>query len=239
MRQDWSPAEDEVLLKAYARGGLQAAKAVLPGRTGPSIYHRVSRQKGAVICLPWSKRDDARLRLLWGGDGGSLKVIARKLGRTVRATYQRAQALGLPLGCPQGHEYLSHAAERTGYALSQLRAILEWAGVTIRPALSRPTRKPQRAHTVDSYDVDVAIERWQQGEPVETAARRLGACSGETLKRYLRRLGIRPPGGRRHLRVTDDQIQAALALRIPPDVEELPPVLPSFALGNAIQWATA
>jgi hypothetical protein len=108
---------------------------------------------------------------------------------------------------------MTHAARRTGYTIPALRHILRWAGVPIRPAMSLPTPRPKRGRVVDSGDLDDALDRWIQTEPVESAACRIGAC-GETVKRRLAVIGIAMPGGRRHLRVTADQVNHALALEV-------------------------
>lgn len=205
----WAAVEDGILREAYLTGGIYAAVAALPARTQSSIYHRAQRL-GLERRRRWTTQDRERLCFLWDASH-SLPWIARQLGRTLQTTYQRAQALGLALGCPQGYEYLTSAAHRCGYTAGQLRRILRWAGVAIHPALSRTARGRHRPHVVDPSDVDEALERWHRTEPVATAARRLDVC-GETLKRRLALLGVSAPGGKRHFRVTPDQVAAALAI---------------------------
>jgi hypothetical protein len=210
----WTPAEDESVRRLYPTAGPAAALAALPGRSLNAVHLR-AHGLGCTRHPHWTPRDDARLRLLWG-DGRPLPYLARKLGRSELGVYEHARVIGLPVGCPQGWEYLSHAADRTGYHESQLRRILKAAGKRLTPALSLPGPRRPRASVVDPQDVDDAITRWQTSEPAERAARRLGHC-GEMLRRRLRLLGLAAPlspSTRRHVRVSDDQIRAALAVRV-------------------------
>lgn len=208
----WTPAEDDVLRRTYPAGSEAAAKA-LPRRSRVAIYGR-AQDLGLSLRRRWTRSDDAQLRDLWDL-GMQVRAIATRLGRTALTVYWRAQKLGLPLGCPDGWEYLTAAAERTGYATKQLRPILAWAGVSLRRALARPNKKVARAcHFVDPLEVDAAIAKWTASEPVHTAAARLGICAG-TLERWLERAGF--PCQRRafrcHWRVTEEQIAKALEAR--------------------------
>jgi hypothetical protein len=212
----WTPAEDESVRRLYPTAGPAAARAALPGRSLNAVHLR-AHGLGCTRHPHWTPRDDARLRLLWG-DGRPLPYLARKLGRSQLGVYEHAYSLGLPVGCPQGWEYLSHAADRTGYHESQLRRILKAAGKRIARALALPGkgRSRPRACIVEPQDCDDAITAWNAAEPAERAARRLGHC-GEMLRRRLRLLGLAAPiraGTRRHIRVTSDQIRAALAVRV-------------------------
>lgn len=225
---DWTPEEDAVLTKAYSEGGIYAARAALPARGASAIYHRTQRLK-LVRRRRWTDADDARLRDLWDG-GNTVDEVAKALGRTVATTYWRAQHIGLPLGVPEGWEYLSSAARRTGYHGDQLRKILAFAGADIRRALSAPgrpargkSRKVRVHYIVVPGEVDTAIEAWHATEPVETAARRIGMC-GETLKRRLLAAGVEKPKRRGkpraghapfHWRVTQEDIDRALAFVAP------------------------
>lgn len=128
-RKSWSADEDRVLRHAYADGGIEAAQAALPERSACAIYRRAERL-GISRRRRWTEADDQRLRKFWDGEL-SLREIAKRLQRTEATTYWRAQKLGLPLGCPDGWEYLTHAAQRTGYATKQLRPILYWAIVEL------------------------------------------------------------------------------------------------------------
>ena len=210
----WTPAEDDLLRTVYLAGGIHAATAALPGRTLPALYHR-ARRLGLDRRRRWSTSDDRKLRDAWD-EATPLHLIAKTLGRTRLTVYNRAQRIGLPLGVPDGWEYLSTAADRCGYTAGQLRPILRWAKVPIRAALSSPYSRDRHVgsrrlrHVVETFEVDVALEAWHATEPCETAARRLGLC-GETLARRLARIGIVRPGKKRHLRVTLAQVRAALA----------------------------
>jgi hypothetical protein len=157
----------------------------------------------------WTTADDQRLRFLWGA-GHSVAQIARKLGRTPMATYCRARRLGLDCGVPQGWEGLWAATLRSGFATTkQFRAILRWAGVAVHLSLSRPGVRSWHRHIVETDAVDEAVAKWMAAEPLERAATRRGMCS-HTLRARLAKIGLLPPGGKRHFRVTDEQVARAL-----------------------------
>lgn len=210
----WTSEEDALLRAAYAGGRASDALATLPHRSWASLTKRAHRLKLATRPR-WTTEEDERLSWMWGS-GKSLEVIARTVGRTQAACYERARNLGMPVGCPQGCEYLATAALRTGYAVSQLRQIMRAAGLPMHRALSAPVNLSRKRswspRYVDPQDVDDAVAQWQQTEPVETAARRLGLC-GATLRHRLRVMGVASPG-RAHIRVTPAQIEQALALPI-------------------------
>jgi hypothetical protein len=209
--QPWTPREEALLSRAYSSGGAAAAVSALPHRSVVSVMKRAERL-GVYRRRRWTGADDEALRDLWDL-GLRISAIAKRLDRTRAATYRRAQMIGLPLGVPDGYEYLSAAAVRTGYSTAQLRRILRWAGMRIGNALARPgpTRSGRRMHIVDPLDVDEAVVRWHVTEPVTAAARRLG-IGDELLRGRLLRLGLRPPPGKQHWRVTQEQVAAALAL---------------------------
>lgn len=142
----------------------------------------------------WSARDDERLKLLWGT--GTLDHIAAEIGRSRDATYMRARQLRLTAGPPQGHEYLSDAAVRTGFAVATLRRILRAHGVYLAHVVARPCSsseaRSRHMHVVDSAEVDMAVEAWCAEEYVENGAERHGMC-GDTLKRILLGAGHKPP----------------------------------------------
>lgn len=210
----WTASEDKALRHAYVAGGIYVAHAHLPHRSVPSLFHR-ARRIGLYRRRRWTAADDAQLRNLWGVDM-SLDEIAERLGRTPITTYWRAQKIGLPLGCPDGWERLSHAAERTGYCTSQLRRILKAAGVEMRRSITRETkprgkrRKAHRWHIVVPESVDAAIKRWLATEPVSAAARRHGVTA-DVLARRLRLAGIKKTvAGKKHWRVSEVDVADAL-----------------------------
>lgn len=210
----WTEAEDETLRAIYGKvpNGYKRACEALPGRSPAAVFHRANRL-GLTARRRWTKSDDAQLRDLWES-GLGVSWIAKRLDRTPLSTFWRAQTIGLPLGCPDGWEYLSHAAKRTGYGTGQLRAILGWAEVEIKRGLSRPFRRQaaRRSSIVVPEDVDDAITRWHDTEPAEAIARRIG-LSGETLRRWARAAGIdkREPGSKKHLRLTAAEVDALTA----------------------------
>ena len=210
-RARWTPPEDALLSLVYPSGRLPAARTALPHRSSHAIYRRVFRL-GISQHGHWTAAECDRLRLLWG-DGGNIYTIARKLGRPAGGTFEKACDLGLPIGTPQGFERMTHAARRAGYDISTLTMILRWAGKPRHPALSHPHgQRRQRGHVVDPIDVDDAVAAWNETESVRRAAQR-AHVDYRTLVRGLDAIGIHMPGGRRMLRVTDMQVQAALATR--------------------------
>jgi hypothetical protein len=210
----WTAPEDAVLRSLYQTGGIVACMGALPHRTRLSILERALRRlKLASKRRPWTDDEDDRLRLLWG-DGGNLTSIAAEIKRPRQGVYRRAQVLGLPLGCPQGHEYLTTAAKRNGFSWSTMRRILAWHGVRLHRALGLGQRSRRPHHVVDVGDVDEAVEAWLATEPVGTAAKRRGLCE-HTLRQRLRVTGAVPAKGEKRVsRVTAAQTDAAMALRV-------------------------
>lgn len=210
-RLPWTPAEEAIVLARYAADGPAVLAAEL-GRSWVAVTKRAKRL-GARRRQPWTEADDARLRLLWGEH--STTGVAKRIGRTPLATYQRAMEIGLPLGCPQGREYLSSAAKRAGYTIRSLRMILRWAGVEIRRAMSRPAERLRYMHTVDPQDVDDAIAGFLATETLQAGAIRHGICA-ETLERILGESGIDlppKPKNKQHWRIPSETIDAAVAAR--------------------------
>lgn len=207
----WTPAEDAILRARYLTEGAAAMARAL-GRRLTSVHKRTQRL-GLYTHRRWTPAEDARLRLCWGE--ADLAETARRMGRTVLTTWWRAQKLGLPLGCPQGWEYLTAAAKRTGYETGGLRPILRWAGVPIRFSISRPTTAPRRCCIVDPDQVDAAVARWLKTESLTAAARRHGIAA-ETLERWLRLSGKKLPAkprAKKRWRVPSDIIDAVVAQR--------------------------
>lgn len=219
----WTPAEDQLLRDRYVTDGAQSCADAL-GRTWTAITRRAARLK-VVRVRRWTFRENNQLRLLWGIH--PIAKVASMMGRTEAAVYWRAQQLGLGVGCPQGFEYLSNAAARTGYAVTSLRKLLNWARVPIARAVCRPDRasKSRNGHVtwiVVPADVDEAIERWHETETLERAADRYAVCSS-VLARLLDEAAARGdervpkrPAFKRHWRVPSalvDEIMAARAKR--------------------------
>lgn len=205
----WTPAEDDVLRRLYqTRGGVAACRSALPHRTISAIHERARKRLKLSATRPrWTAAEDERLRFLWG-DGNTLEQIAESLGRPWRGVYYHAQMLGLPLGCPQGFEYFTVAAERVGLSRSTLARVLKQHKVRMYPALGVGTGA-HRQRVVDIGDVDAAVEDYLAREPVQTAARRVGV-NGQRLRRRLRRIGVTTTRHKHTLRVTDEQVRLAL-----------------------------
>lgn len=202
---EWTTAEDECLRDAYSAGGIALARRALPDRSDVSLYKR-ARRLGLSRRRRWTHADDEALRDLWDL-GLRLSAISKQLNRTKATIYWRAQKLGLPLGCPDGFEHLTAAADRVGYSPCTLRRIMRWAGKKVRAALSRPTGGHWRRQIVDPVDVDEAVAAWLRTETANSAAKRLG-ISGDRLRARLRKVGV-AISTERHARITDEQIAAA------------------------------
>lgn len=179
----WSSLEDAVLREHYvARGSAWCAREL--GRTAAGVTKRAVRLR-VVRVRPWTHKEDDRLRMSWGPL--TIRAIAKDLGRTETSIYWRAKLIGLSAGCPQGYEYLSGAAARTGYATSQLRRICRWAGVHITRAMVRPTRRRAEhhvSHIVIPFEIDEAVAAWLATETLHAGARRHG-YEGSVLKKML------------------------------------------------------
>lgn len=184
IREPWTPVANRYLREHYVADGATACARALD-RSFPSVAAQ-ARRLGIVRFRRWTQHDDARLQVLWGVH--PIASIARTLGRTPDSIYWRAKQLELGLGCPQGHEYLSAAAARTGYAVAQLRRILAWAHVRIDRASTRPDHDRKTKHVtwvVEPSEVDEAVAAWHQTETLERAAERHVVCSS-VLARLLR-----------------------------------------------------
>lgn len=193
-------------------GAAEVAKTL--GRSRVSVMKK-ARLVGVQSHRRWTADDDQHLASLWGTM--SIGHIARALGRTVATTYWRARKLGLPCGAPQGLEYITAAATRTGFETTQLWRILRWARVRAVRSMSRPTPGARyHFHVVDPLDVDDAVERWLATESVEAAARARGLV-GDTLRKWIRAAGVpKPPRlkARKHWRIESTVIDRVIAERM-------------------------
>lgn len=202
----WTPAEDDAIRSRYYEQ--EAAElADHLGRTEVAIFQRAKRL-GMTKNRRWTPDDDQHLTALWGAM--SLGHVARTIGRTPQTTYWRARKLGLKCGAVQGMEYISTAAERTGYGTGQLRQILRWAGVKVIRSASRITKSRRHFHVVDSFDVDEAVAQWHQTETVESAAQARGVC-GHTLRVWLIQAGLKRGNKKKHWRVKSVAIDHVIA----------------------------
>lgn len=180
------------------------------------------KRRPAITRRHWTVQEDWYLQRAWGEV--SPEVLMRRFpDRTWQAIWQHAVGtLGLPRGVPQGYETLRSAAQRTGYAVRQLRKILAFAGVRVRHWYGGGRtsmhvggrdlpRNPWCA--VDPIEANEAVARWCRLETVATAARRHG-CSSDTLRRMLRAAGLLPPADPIHripARLDPAQVDAVLA----------------------------
>lgn len=167
--------------------------------------------------MRWSEEDDALLRRLWDGEH-SMEEVAHELGRSDLSVYWRVRKLGLPCGCPQGYEYLTAAAERTGFTTQQLRKLLAKAHVPIHESITRMKEKRKRWHHFVAPDaVDGVIAKWAQTEVVNAAAGARGMIA-PTLQQWLLDAGYKPPRKKKaHWRlpssVIDKVVNARRAVR--------------------------
>jgi len=138
----------------------------------------------------WTRADVKVLRDLWGTL--TLATIAERLGRSPLTVYYFATKAGLQRGCPQGFEYLTAAAKRTGFDTGQLRVILAHAGVKLRVVMALPKKRPRHYHVVSPDVVDDAVAAWMLLELLPHAARRLGVTR-EVLRSALIAAGHAPP----------------------------------------------
>jgi hypothetical protein len=211
----WTDAERAVLRTRYVSDGPKKLAAEL-GRSVCAVQHAASRLS-TLRKSRWSRRDDANLRDLWGTM--SVARVAQSLGRTQATTYWRARKVGLPCGAVNGQEFLTHAAKRTGFCVSDLRSLLKSYGVGLLPSAARPTRARRHFHVVDPVDVDWAVEQWLAAEYVEPAARRRGIV-GDTLRYWLRAaraagfdIPAEPKRAKGRWRVNSELIDRVLAWR--------------------------
>lgn len=175
-------------------------------RTRPELVRHYRR---------WTIKEAQRLRSLWGVE--SVKSIAKKIGRSPITVYYFAQKLKLPLGCPQGYEYLTAAAKRTGFDTKSLRAVLRASDVKIKLAMAKPStprgkgkRRGSRTHVVLPDNVDEAVSLWTTQECLPDAARRLGTTR-EILRAALLAAGHEPPRHKYRWRVMPATADAAMA----------------------------
>jgi len=181
-QRPWTATEIAFLRDHYLVDGATRIARDLD-RTFSSVANR-ARRLGLLRKRRWTRGDDLKLELLW--DTTTLRGLSKKLGRTQATIYARAQKLGLGLGCPNGFEYLTAAAERTGFDTGQLRVVLRAAGVKVRVAMARPgpRQSKRKYHYVPPEAVDEAVALWNRSETIESAARRHGVC-GDSIRRWL------------------------------------------------------
>lgn len=222
----WTPEEDAKLRsicegKILKKGQfIRAVDGLFPGRPIRAIYQRVGRLKIKMSSKAWKPQEDRKLMLLWGEY--PMEKLAEVFRRTPKAIQLRASTLKLPIGCPSGWEYLSHAAKRTGFATITLRLILKKAEVhlrreyTLRSGKRRPRpKRDSRRWIVEPDLVDDAVALYCAEETPESAAKRRGT-SRETLMLILAAAGIYPPPKgkkRKAWRLPSADIDRAIELR--------------------------
>jgi hypothetical protein len=208
----WSPEEDALIRERYVSDGAKSVAGAI-NREPKAVWDR-ARRLGVKSCRHWTEAEDCTLRLNWGEK--SIKEIALQLGRSIYGVYDRAYDLDLPLGCPQGFEFFTAAAKRTGFTKGEFSKLLRYSRVEVRPAMSRPSgSKTPRASIVEPDAVDEAVRVWMQTETLAVAADRHGVAP-KTLERWLMSSGLhlpKKPKHRRHWRIPSETIDAAAAMR--------------------------
>lgn len=204
----WSDSDDAKLRRSFTAGGVLAALRALPKRTRPAVWRR-ARRLGLQREPQWPPQDDATLRELWA-QARPLHEVAARFQRSQEAVAARAHKLGLRRGCPDGWEYVTAAARRTGFDEPLFRKVLAAAQVEVRPALTfHQGRTSRRTEIVHSEGADLAVAHWMTGAPLAVQARRYGvAC--ETMERRLAKVGVRRPRPRRHWHVSDADVARAM-----------------------------
>lgn len=179
----WTKADDDTVRADYPK----TKRSVLAARLGRSVraLQRRAGQLGVKAYRPWTSKDDHDLIDSWGEL--TIAQIARNLKRTPEAVYARAtEKLGLKRGCPEGFEYVSNAAKRTGFDLKTLWKVLAYSRVKVARAMSRPgkARGHYQTRIVDPYAVDRAVRAFIDAAPLNQHAieHRLDLA---TLKRWL------------------------------------------------------
>src|SRR5574343_407827 len=197
----------------------------MPQRKGDPVYRWADKRDGRLIS------DDDYLRFHW--ERGDYIAIAKELGRTPVAVYQRAGQLGLKRGCPRGYAYLHALEETLGYDARTLRVIFEHAGLMVRrsvtfargcggkPRLKTPRTAAKnslgRAAIGKSYTVridayEAAVANWLTLESVSACAVRHGmkAC---TLRRWMLSAGYASPPKRKRWMLPTKDMEAVIAER--------------------------
>lgn len=165
--------------------------------------------------LRWTPAEVETLRRAWHEVGQ--RTLRAKLGRPWRGIVHKAADLGLPTGVPQGCLGIAAAADRCGYEIRTLEAILAWAAVRVRHRYTGPSYVPTRGwhrRYVDADECAAAVARWLAHETVNGAARARGLVE-MTLRRWLAEAGVIAPQDRRRARripsATIDRVVAARA----------------------------
>jgi hypothetical protein len=206
----WTESEDGVLRAKYLTDGPKAVAQEV-GRSVYSVYRRACTFKIARV-KKWTEKEDDKLRINW--NSLTIKQLSDSMGRTECALYERAVDLKLTNCAPQGSERLSEAIVRTGYDVGQIRRMLAASGYGMRPVTSRRRKEgSNRKWLVDSFDLDTAIEAWEQSETVNAGALRRG-FGEKQLRTWLVEAGHVAPGPRQVWRVPTVVIDELVAAKM-------------------------
>jgi hypothetical protein len=204
-RAIWSDADLQDLrrlVEGRSRGiNWGAVVKRFPTRTKASIYKQMSLH-GMTRPVMWTSSEDETLRNSWNEVGN--RVMAKRLpGRTLCGIYERARALGLRAGTPQGMVSVKSLANDPlwGYDYYKTLRILKAHEVpTHRFGYTNPGKRPRGTLYVDRSDAREAAEAWERAiadqrvgkETPKEAAKRIGVRA-HTLSEWLTDAGLLPP----------------------------------------------
>lgn len=228
-RAPWSDADLQDLrhlVEGRSKGiNWAAVTARFPTRTKASIYKQMSLH-GMTRPLLWSPDEDDILRKSWN-EVGNHAMSKRLPGRTLCGIYERARALGLRAGTPQGMVSVKSLANDPlwGYDYYKTLKILRTGNVsTHRFSYTNPSKRARGTLYVDESDAREAAEAWERAiadqrvgkETPKEAAKRLGVRA-RTLSEWMTDAGLLPPRGNGVKRIfwAAPDVYDALAARYP------------------------
>jgi hypothetical protein len=155
----------------------------------------------------WSPQEDRALRGLYD-EGGSLRVIAERVGRSQNAVSERRRALGIaprPRIRPWSpvEDELLRAGSARGLSAAVIAAKLGRAAEQVRRrrrALLGSARTPVAFTAAEDHAI---AANWNSGDDADALARQLGRSAG-SLRLRAQKLGLYRPEPRRRWRAYED-----------------------------------
>jgi hypothetical protein len=139
------------------------------------------RVPSSRVKCTWTAKETDTLRMMWGHHDQD--EIAKALGRSSRAVFMRARAIGIGGGWPQGFESLEACAARCGFDSKSMKRVLNAHRVPIHRA---PSINGRSFHfMVEPHRADEAVVAWCSLETLQQAGRRFG-MDGWLLLRHLK-----------------------------------------------------
>ena len=156
----------------------------------------------------WTHAELQQLRWAWGEQ--DVGTIAKRVGRTKTACYDKARELGLT---EDGMLSQQEAARRSGFDSRTLLTVFAFAGVKVRKSRVGREEGPGRRWSIELETLERAVAVWNATAPVATHAAEHGV-DHKALRRWLVDAGHKPPvsGKGREWRVTEEAVHEALAL---------------------------